>query len=252
MRGRRRLGQHFLRRTTDALDIVGAFAPARHQRVVEIGPGQGALTRPLLNHLDRLDAIERDARLAAALELPGLHVHCADAVRYDYRALADERGGPLRVIGNLPYAITTPLLFHLLDAADAITDMLFLVQSEVAARAAAAPGSAGYGRLSVMLQHRCTVHTLLVLPPAAFVPPPRVHSTLVRLVPLPPVAPDPLYAEVVRRAFSARRKTLRNALDGIAGPAHIAAAGLDAGQRPEQLSPADYARLADVIGAMQP
>lgn len=248
----RRLGQHFLRREEDALDIVAAFAPARRQRVVEIGPGQGALTRPLLARLDRLDAIERDARLAATLVLPGLYMHHADAVRYDYRSLAAERGGALRVIGNLPYSITTPLLFRLLGEAEVIADMLFLVQSEVAARAAAAPGNAEYGRLSVMLQRRCAVQTLLTLPPAAFEPPPQVHSTLVRFIPLPPPddAPcdDTLYAEVVRRAFSGRRKTLRNALTGLVTPAHIAAAGLDASQRPEQLSPTDYARLAAIIG----
>lgn len=244
----RRLGQHFLRREEDALDIVAAFAPGRQQRVVEIGPGRGALTRPLLAGLDRLDAIERDARLAAALVLPGLCMHHADAVRYDYRRLVAERGGALRVIGNLPYSITTPLLFHLLGAAEVITDMLFLVQSEVAARAKAVPGSSEYGRLSVMLQRRCTVQTLLTLPPAAFEPPPQVHATLVRFVPLPPPPDDALYAEVVRRAFSGRRKTLRNALAGLVAPAHIAAAGLDASQRPEQLSPADYARLTAIIG----
>ncbi len=247
-----RLGQHFLRHQEDALRIIAVLAPEPQQRIVEIGSGQGALTRPLLDRLQRLDAIEKDWQLAMALQLPGLHIHRADAVRFDYRSLARRRGGPLRLVGNLPYAITAPLLFRLLSMADIVTDMLFMVQREVAARAAAIPGHHGYGRLSVMLQRCCVVQPVFELPPAAFVPPPRVYSTLLRLVPHScPVADrvDPtLYAELVRRAFTARRKTLRNALRGTVDAAHIAAAGLDGQARPEQLSPADYARLAVVLG----
>jgi len=252
---RKRFGQHFLHDPAVVRRIVAAVDPRPGEVLVEIGPGGGALTGPILERCGRLDAVEIDRDLAAALLASPwardgrLVVHTADALDYDFAALARDRGGRLRVVGNLPYNISTPLLFHLLDAASEIQDLHVMLQREVVDRLAAAPGDPAYGRLGVMVQFRCAVERLFSVGRGAFSPPPRVDSAVVRLVPLAtpraPVREAARFAEVVRRAFSARRKTLRNALAGLVDAAGFARAGVDPGTRPERLSVEDFARLAD-------
>lgn len=255
-RPRRRFGQNFLHDRTAVERMLRSIAPKPGQPLVEIGPGRGALTLPLLEHLDTLHVIEVDRDLAAALralpqvEAGRLRVHEADALQVDFHDFA-AAGERLRVVGNLPYNISTPLIFHLLAQASAIADMHFLLQREVVARMAAGPGGREYGRLSVMVQAHCTVEPLFDVPPGAFHPAPKVTSRFVRLVPHaePPVAvrrPERL-AEVVALAFSGRRKTLRNALRGRLDSPAIEAAGVDPAQRAERLSLADFASLADAL-----
>ncbi|MDQ2696657.1 MAG: 16S rRNA (adenine(1518)-N(6)/adenine(1519)-N(6))-dimethyltransferase RsmA [Pseudomonadota bacterium] len=253
---RKRFGQHFLHDRTVIRRILDAVQPAPDQRLVEIGPGRGALTRPLLERAGELDAVEVDRDLIARLaQLKGgtLRLHNADALTLDFAAL--RRGDPrrLRVVGNLPYNISTPLLFHLLEFAPHIADMHFMLQREVVERLAAGPGGADYGRLSVMVQYRCRVEPLWTVGPGAFYPPPKVQSAFVRLVPhpRPPVAvtDEARFAAVVREAFSQRRKTLRNSLRRLADAAAIAAAGIDPGARPETLSLADFAALSNRLSA---
>ncbi len=237
---RKRFGQHFLHDRGIIAKIVRAVAPRPGERIVEIGPGRGALTRPLLEACGRLEAIELDRDLVPRLreELSGVgefEVHQADALRFDFTALAGD--GTLRLVGNLPYNISTPLLFHLLDQAEAIEDMHFMLQREVVERMAARAGDDAYGRLSIMLAWRCTVESLFLVGPGAFTPPPKVESAVVRLVPhrVPPfeVADPARFAAIVNRAFSMRRKTLRNALKGMVDAAAIEAAGIDPAARPE-------------------
>ncbi len=249
---RKRFGQHFLhdRRTVER--IVAAIAPARGETIVEIGPGEGVLTEPLLVATGHLHAVEVDRDLAGALRgradwSDTLCVHEADALRFDFAALAPA-GGRVRVVGNLPYNVSTPLLFHLLAQRAAIADMHFMLQREVVDRMAAGPGSGVYGRLSVMIQAYCAVTRLFRVAPGAFRPPPAVESAVVRLVPHVEPVVDAAHAahfgEIVRRAFSVRRKTLRNGLRGYVDADTIAAAGIDPGIRPEQLHVEDFARLA--------
>jgi 16S rRNA (adenine1518-N6/adenine1519-N6)-dimethyltransferase len=203
--------------------------------VVEIGPGEGALTRPLLERAGRLHAIEVDRDLAARLrELPGLTVHEGDALEFDYARFPEG----MRLVGNLPYNISTPLLFHLAKYASRVRDMHFMLQLEVVERMVAAPGIAAYGRLSVALQARFAMEKLFTVAKGAFRPPPKVESAVVRMVPLAQMLA--IDDDVLRRAFSARRKQLRNALPGV----DLAAAGIDASLRPENLSPQDYARIS--------
>jgi len=248
---RKRFGQHFLHERATIERIVSALAPAAGDRIVEIGPGEGALTGPLLAAAGHVDVVELDRDLAAALrartDWPGtLTVHEADALRFDFSSLAT--AGAVRVVGNLPYNISTPLLFHLIEQRHAIRDMHFMLQREVVDRMAAAPGNKTYGRLSVMIQAACAVRSLFRVPAGAFRPPPKVESAVVRLVPLdePVVAPavEPLFAEIVRLAFNARRKTLRNALRSRLASETIARAGVDPNARPESLSVSAYAALA--------
>ncbi len=248
---RKRLGQHFLHDSGTIAKIVRSIAAKPGDFVVEIGPGPGALTRPLLETLGRLEVVELDRDLIPHLRdacagAGDLVVHQADALRFDFAALA--AGRPLRLVGNLPYNISTPLMFHLLDQADAIVDMHFMLQKEVVERMAAGAGDDAYGRLSVMLAWHCSVEPLFTVRPGAFTPPPKVESSVVRLVPhrSPPFAvPDPLrFAAIVNRAFSMRRKTLRNALKGLVAEDAIRAAGLDPGARPETISPEGFAKLA--------
>ena len=221
--------------------IVAAINPQRGDAMVEIGPGEGALTRPLAQLVDRLYVIEIDRDLAAALAkqfAPGrVQVHCADALEFDFSAFP----AGVRVAGNLPYNISTPLLFHLARFAHRIGDMHFMLQREVVDRMAAAPSTRAYGRLSVSLQARFRVKKLFNVASGAFRPAPKVESALVRLEP----RKDGLRIDedLLRRAFSARRKTLRNALP----QADFAAAGIDPGLRPENLSPEDYARLSACV-----
>ncbi len=241
-RPRKRFGQHFLHDRRVLARIVEAIAPAAGDRLVEIGPGEGALTRALLERTARLVAIEIDRDLAAHLArefLPArLELHCADALEFDFAALP----AGVRLVGNLPYNISTPLLFRVAALGARLRDCHFLLQREVVERMVAAPSTPAYGRLSVMLQARFAMRRLFTVPAAAFRPAPKVESALVRLCPLGTPEPPPAFADLVRRAFAARRKTLANAL-GLA-PAELAALGFDPKLRPENLSAADYLRIA--------
>jgi len=249
---RKRFGQHFLHDPAAIERIVAALAPRAGEHLVEIGPGRGALTAKLLEHRDcTLDVIEIDRDLAAGLAASfagdarrGLHV--GDALEFDFTQLAAARGGRLRIVGNLPYNISTPLLFHLLSQAAAITDLHIMLQREVIERMAAAPGGADYGRLTVMLAPWITVERLFDVGPGAFQPPPRVWSAVARLTVLrePRFVPAPHFAAVVQAAFAHRRKTLRNALARLLTREEIAACGIDPQVRPERLSPAEFNTLA--------
>jgi 16S rRNA (adenine1518-N6/adenine1519-N6)-dimethyltransferase len=248
---RKRFGQNFLHDPGILRRIVESIAPRPEQTLIEIGPGEGALTLPLLRAAGKLIAIELDRDLIEPLKAKAhgigeLTVMSADALTVDLTALAN--GTRIRLIGNLPYNISTPILFHCLEHAGVIDDMHFMLQKEVVERMAAAPGSKIYGRLSVMLQLRCTVEPLLKVPPGAFRPAPKVDSAVVRLVPLPVeqlpnIAHGPL-DRVVRAAFGQRRKTLSNALSELMDSAAIQAAGVDPRARAEQLAPAAFVALA--------
>ena len=251
-RARKRFGQHFLHDPAVIARIVAAIDPRPDQRLVEIGPGLGALTLPLLARAGRVEVIEVDRdvvpRLAERARAHGeLVIHQADALAFDFAALQGD-GPKLRLCGNLPYNISTPLLFHLLEAAASIADMHFMLQREVVARMAAAPGNRVYGRLTVMLAVHCSVERLFDVGPGAFRPPPKVDSALVRLVPHehePFAVADPArFAAVVAAAFGQRRKTLRNALAGLVAPSGFVAADVDPGRRAETLAPVEFARLA--------
>jgi len=251
-RAKKHLGQNFLHERSVIDRIVQAIDPKPGDRIVEIGPGQGALTLPLLDRHGAVTAIEFDRDLlrplAAAAQGHGeLTLLNADVLDVDFTALA--AGGKLRLAGNLPYNLSSPILFHALDHAAAIEDMHFMLQKEVVERMASPPGSKVYGRLSVMLQAYCTVTPLFTVPPGAFRPVPKVDSAVVRLRPRPAgelrIDDAARFATVVRAAFGQRRKTLRNALSGVAEAADIAAAGLDPGARAEQLSVVDFVQLAN-------
>ena len=250
------LGQHFLSDRHYIDSIVRAVNPKPDDLLVEIGPGQGAITFPLLRRHGRLTVIEFDrdliAPLTAAAEGVGaLTILNRDVLSVDFAELAGD--GRIRLVGNLPYNISSPILFHALDHAAAIADMHFMLQKEVVDRMAAGPGSKVYGRLSVMLQAYCEVTSLFVVPPGAFRPPPKVDSAVVRLVPHAPqdigIADPRRFADVVRAAFGQRRKTLRNALGGVCDAAQFEAAGVRPDARAEQLEVADFVRLANVAPA---
>lgn len=248
---RKRFGQHFLHDRGVIRRIVDAVAPTPERRIVEIGPGRGALTWPLLERAGRLDVIEIDRDLARALAADPrgkhLRIQVGDALAADFMKLRGD-GPALRVVGNLPYNIATPLLFHLLAQRNAVEDMVFMLQKEVVARMAARPGSKDYGRLTVMLAALAEVEPLFDVGPGAFQPPPRVWSAIVRLTP----APAPRFAMgseralriVATAAFSHRRKTLRNSLKGFLTGEDIESCALDPTVRPETLSPAEFGRLA--------
>jgi len=247
---RKRFGQHFLHDPGVIQRIVAAIAPRPGERLVEVGPGLGAITLPLLARLPELHAIEidRDAirhLRAATGENAALHLHEGDALEFDLATLDDGRG--LRVVGNLPYNISTPLLFRLIEQRAHIRDMHFTLQKEVVDRMAAAPDSEHYGRLTVMLAPWLRVEPLFDIGPGAFRPPPRVTSTFVRLAPhAEPLRIDQprCYANVVAAAFSQRRKTLRNALKAILSQDEIRAAGIDPGARAETVPASGFAALA--------
>ena len=249
---RKRFGQHFLHDPAVIGRIVDAIAPAPGERLVEIGPGEGAMTFPLLARGARLTVIELDRDLAARLEThpaagDQLQVVCGDALKVELADLAVP-GERLRLVGNLPYNVSTPLLFRFLAQLAVVRDMHFMLQREVVERMAAGPGSKNYGRLSVMLAVACRVQPLFDIGPGAFRPPPKVWSSVVRLEPWPEppftVADPARFAEVVRRAFGQRRKTLRNALAGLVDEAAIRAAGCDPGARAETLPPEAFAALS--------
>jgi 16S rRNA (adenine1518-N6/adenine1519-N6)-dimethyltransferase len=251
-RARKRFGQHFLHDRNIIGRIAAALAPQPQDRIVEIGPGTGALTRELLARVAHLDAVELDrdlvARLQTAFPADKLALHGADALKFDFCRLAPD-GGKLRLVGNLPYNVSTPLLFHLLDQAHCIRDMLFMLQKEVVTRMAATPGGKDYGRLSVMIQYRCAVERLFDVAPGAFTPPPRVNSAVVRLVPhaAPPVAVDDpdRFARLVQAAFASRRKVLRNTLKNFLRAEDMLALGIDPTRRAETLSLAEFAALSN-------
>lgn len=248
-RHKKQFGQHFLHDRHYLDRIVAAIRPQPGDLMVEIGPGQGALTKPLLETLKHLHVVEIDRDLIAWLRqtFPAerLTVHASDALKFDFGGL----GRPLRVVGNLPYNISSPLLFHLAEHAEAIADMHFMLQKEVVDRMAAEPDTPDYGRLTVMLQARFRVMKLFNVPPGAFDPPPKVDSAVVRLIPLPaeaiPYRDAARFAEIVTRAFGQRRKTLRNTLKGLVAPAAFEALGIDPQRRGETLGVADFAALAN-------
>jgi 16S rRNA (adenine1518-N6/adenine1519-N6)-dimethyltransferase len=255
LRARKRFGQHFLHDPGVVGRIIAAIAARPGQHVVEIGPGRGVLTHSLLAATGgALDAIEIDRDLAALLrtELASrarFVLHQADALDFDFGALARERGGRLRIVGNLPYNVSTPLLFHLLASAPHIEDMHVMLQREVVKRIAASPGSSDYGRLTVMLAPWVRVEALFDVGPGAFRPPPAVWSSVVRLVVRrePAFEVSPKFAAVVAAAFSHRRKTLRNAVRELVPLGNILACGLDPGVRPETLPPEAFNALARTI-----
>jgi 16S rRNA (adenine1518-N6/adenine1519-N6)-dimethyltransferase len=256
-RPRKRFGQNFLHDQSVIEHILTVVDARPGERLVEIGPGQGALTLGLLARAGEMDAIELDRDLLPILERKtsgrgDLRIHQADALKFDFRSLkTDER--PLRLVGNLPYNISTPLLFHLIAQADVIRDMHFMLQKEVVDRMAAGPGSRTYGRLSVMLQVSCEVIPLFDIGPESFDPPPKVDSSVVRLVPLaePRVPRDTMagFAALVMAAFAHRRKTLRNNLKGLLDAEQIAALGIDPALRAEVLSIDQFITLAGAIPA---
>jgi 16S rRNA (adenine1518-N6/adenine1519-N6)-dimethyltransferase len=251
---RKRFGQHFLHDPAVIERIARAVNPRPGDRLVEIGPGRGALTRHLLAGSEALDAIEIDRDLAGLLRaefasFPGFALHETDALEFDFSALARARGGRLRVVGNLPYNISTPLLFHLLQSTAAVEDLHIMLQREVIARMAAKAGDPDYGRLTVMLAPWVSIERLFDVGPGAFQPPPRVWSAVARLTvraePAFPVSEH--FGVVVAAAFAHRRKTIRNALRDLLSLEQIEAAGLDPGARPETFPPEAFNTLAQKL-----
>ncbi|OCT21907.1 16S rRNA (adenine(1518)-N(6)/adenine(1519)-N(6))-dimethyltransferase RsmA [Pseudomonas putida] len=258
-RARKRFGQNFLHDAGIIDRILRAINAKAGEHLLEIGPGQGALTEGLLGSGAQLDVVELDKDLVPILQhkfadRDNFRLHQGDALKFDFNTL----GVPprsLKVVGNLPYNISTPLIFHLLAHAGLIRDMHFMLQKEVVERMAAGPGGGDWGRLSIMVQYHCRVEHLFNVGPGAFNPPPKVDSAIVRLVPhevLPHPAKDPALLErVVREAFNQRRKTLRNTLKGLLDSQAIEAAGVDGSLRPEQLDLAAFVRLADQLALQQ-
>jgi 16S rRNA (adenine1518-N6/adenine1519-N6)-dimethyltransferase len=252
-RARKRFGQNFLADPHYVRRIVDAVAPKPGDNVVEIGPGLAALTGELIARAGHVTAIEIDRDLAARLRgtFPAgkLTLHQADALEFDYDAL----GPDVRIVGNLPYNISSPLLFRLAAYAETLRDAHVMLQREVVARMTAQPGTSDYGRLTVMLRVVFGIERLFVVPPGAFRPAPKVESAVARLVPLrhgkPMIADHALFARIVAAAFAQRRKTLRNALSALCGPGVLAVAGIDPGARGETLAVADFVRLANLIAS---
>lgn len=248
---RKRFGQNFLVDTQVIDNIVGAIHPRKDDRLVEIGPGLGALTRPLLQALDHLHVVELDRDIVKYLgrefSSDELTIHSADALKFDFSKLGNE----LRVIGNLPYNISTPLLFHLSQFSSNISDMHFMLQKEVVERMVASPSNSSYGRLSVMLQYQFEMEQIFIVPPESFQPVPKVESAIVRIFPLK--HPDhvaenkTLFAAIVTSAFSQRRKTLRNTLKNYLKPEDFVAIDLDQGLRAENLSVAEFVKIANYL-----
>jgi 16S rRNA (adenine1518-N6/adenine1519-N6)-dimethyltransferase len=250
---RKRFGQHFLHDRAVLERILEAIDPQPGQALVEIGPGRGALTEPLRTRCGALDIIEIDRDLVAALreryrDAP-VTVHEGDALKFDFAALSTARGSRLRIVGNLPYNISTPLLFHLLSTPAAISDLHVMLQKEVIERICAAPGGRDYGRLTVMLAPWVETDYLFDVGPGAFQPPPKVWSAVARLTvrATPRFTADARLATVVSLAFAQRRKTLRNALKTVLSAEQIAACGIDPSARPETVSPENYGKLAELL-----
>ncbi len=254
-RPRKRFGQHFLHDPNILRQIVDAIQPKPTQSIVEIGPGQGALTHLMLERAQQMTAIELDRDLIPLLQesthaIGTLNLINADALDFDFSSLTSTPQH-LRITGNLPYNISTPLIFHLLEYLPLIKDMHFLLQKEVVDRLAAQPGSSAYGRLSVMVQYYCSATRLFRVGPGAFRPPPKVDSAVVRLIPHSPIPFQanhyPGFSALVRQAFSQRRKTLRRSLKSWASEKDFLNAGIDSGLRPEQLSPQQFVELSNVL-----
>lgn len=252
---RKRFGQNFLVDAQVIGEIVAAVAPQRDDLVVEIGPGLGALTGPLLARLDHLHVVEIDrdivARLRQRYTPERLTIHEGDALAFDFGALADTAGKKLSVVGNLPYNISTPLLFHLAQFADRTREMHFMLQKEVVERMVAEPGTADYGRLSVMLQYRFVMDWLLDVPPESFEPAPKVDSAVVRLIPRAQeeltVRDEARFAALVAAAFGQRRKMLRNNLKGLVDDGLLERLGIAPTARAEELPLSDYIALANAV-----
>lgn len=251
---RKRFGQNFLHDPGVIERIVRSINPKPDDAMVEIGPGLGALTEEILAVNPRLQVVELDRDLIPVLRTkffnyPEFRIHEADALSFDFSQLMADR--PLRIVGNLPYNISTPLIFHLLEQSGVVQDMHFMLQKEVVQRLAAVPGDNNYGRLGIMAQYFCRVQPLFEVGPGAFRPSPKVDSAIVRLVPhqtLPHPAKDlKTLQAVVRTAFNARRKTLRKALGALVSVAQLQFLGINDGLRPENLSLADYVRIADLL-----
>ena len=250
---RKRFGQNFLTDNYVLDNIIDAIGPQPGQTMVEIGPGLAAMTARLLKRLDHMHVVELDRDLVARLEKQfprsALSIHSGDALKFDFASIPVPDGQKLRVVGNLPYNISSPLLFHLAEFADRIEDQHFMLQKEVVERMVAAPGSKVYGRLSVMLQWRYDMALLFIVPPTAFDPPPQVESAIVRMVPTRAQLPcDAGKLEaVVQKAFSQRRKVIRNCLAGMFTEQQISDAGIDPGTRPETVSLQQYVTLANAM-----
>ena len=250
-RARKRFGQNFLSDPNIIRKIIDAIRPVEGEAMVEIGPGLGAMTAPLVERLGHLHVVEIDRDLIARLreQYPPerLTIHEGDALAFDFTTL----GAPLRVVGNLPYNISTPLLFHLAGFAAQVRDMTFMLQKEVVMRMVAAPGAEDYGRLSVMLQYRYRMARLFDVPPGAFRPEPKVTSSIVRMVPLPPeelaAQDEALFARIVAAAFGQRRKTLRNTLREFLDADDFTALALDPGLRGERLTVGEYVAIANHV-----
>lgn len=248
---RKRFGQNFLINPQIITEIIHAIRPSRDDRLIEIGPGLGALTRPLLQIVDHLHAIEIDRDIVKYLSQEfteeKLTIHSTDALKFDFSQL----GSCLRIVGNLPYNISTPLLFHLSQFCSYIADMHFMLQKEVVERMVAIPSTPDYGRLSVMLQNRFEMEQILMIPAESFHPAPKVQSAIVRMYPLmQPIVPadqEPLFAQIVSAAFSQRRKTLRNTLRDYLKPEDFDALALDSNLRAENLSAAQYALIVNYL-----
>jgi 16S rRNA (adenine1518-N6/adenine1519-N6)-dimethyltransferase len=255
-RPKKRIGQHFLTDRHDLDRIVATIDPRPRDTIVEIGPGTGLLTEALATRAGRLHLVEIDRELAASLRArfaeEHIVVHEADALEFDFTALAF----PLRAVGNLPYNVSTPLLFRMSEIADRLQDCVFMLQKEVVERMVAKPATPDYGRLSVMLQYRFAMSLALRVPPGAFTPPPKVDSAVVRMKPLAAdrlrARDEALFSRIVAAAFGQRRKTLRNALRGAVEEAAFGIAGIDASRRGETLSVAEFVRLADAVSRSTP
>ena len=255
-KAKKHFGQNFLVDERIIGDIIAAIRPEPGDNMVEIGPGLGALTRPLLKKLDHLHVVEIDRDIIARLahDYPQddarrkLVIHAGDALEFDFASLP----APLRIVGNLPYNISSPLLFHFAAYAGRITDMHFMLQNEVVERMVAAPSTSAYGRLSVMLQYRFFMEKLLDVPPQSFRPAPKVDSAIVRMIPLPAaqiqVQNEALFARVVSAAFGQRRKTLRNTLRGYLDEEDFTRLDIDAQLRAENLSVAEFAKVSNYLG----
>lgn len=252
---RKRFGQHFLCDQDIIQRIVSAIAPAAGEHLIEIGPGQGALTVPVLRQAGQLEVVELDRDLIPELkqrcrQAGDLHIHEADVLDFDFAAVRKDQR-QLRVFGNLPYNISTPLIFHLLTFSAHISDMVFMLQKEVAQRLAAAASTEHYGRLSVMAQYHCRVELLFDVPASAFYPPPQVTSSMVRLLPYQeypyPAKDYGKFAELVRHAFGQRRKTLRNSLREMVSDAVWEKAAVRSDLRPENLTVKEFVELSNSI-----
>jgi len=258
-RARKRFGQHFLTDPTVVHRIVQVVHPEAGDHIVEIGPGLGVLTAALIPHVKQMDAVELDRDIIPKLKsnilpLGNLHIHSADALTFDFCTLMQQSSAPdqaLRIVGNLPYNISTPLIFHLIEQINCIADMIFMLQKEVVDRIVAQPNHSAYGKLSVMLQYHCHAEKCFDVPPGAFSPPPKVESSVVRLTPhqkpLVDVNSFSDFAALVSAAFAQRRKTLRNNLKGMLSEPQITSADIDPQRRAETLSLSEFARLSNIV-----